>query len=91
MRWYLASWNEISSTTIKNCFHHTELMTDTAERQEAGARTAVHDEAGSMEEQLMDQEPEAALERLLLRNSMSLAYLLKPGPWGRIGTHGSDG
>ena len=26
MRWYLASWNEISQQTIENCFHHTGLF-----------------------------------------------------------------
>ena len=77
MRWSRATWTEISSATIKSCFHHTGLTTDPAERQEAGAGTALQEEAGSMQEQLVVQEYEAASNGLQLWNPMSLACLLK--------------
>ena len=76
MRWSLVAWSDISATTIRNCFRHIGLMdgpVTLTKKQEAGTGTA-----GSMEEQLVEQELEAALKRLPLRNSMSLAYLLNP-------------
>lgn len=85
MRWSLAAWSEISSTTIKNCFDHTGLM-DGLIRTEGGQELGTgavdqedHQEgASALEEQLVEEELASALERLPLRNPMSIAYLLNP-------------
>uniref|UniRef100_A0AAV1UP45 HTH CENPB-type domain-containing protein n=1 Tax=Peronospora matthiolae TaxID=2874970 RepID=A0AAV1UP45_9STRA len=64
MRWSLAAWSEISSATIANCFRHTGLMDGPA--------------LPTVEEQRVEQDLVSALERLPLRNPMSIASLLNP-------------
>uniref|UniRef100_A0AAV1T6V0 DDE-1 domain-containing protein n=1 Tax=Peronospora matthiolae TaxID=2874970 RepID=A0AAV1T6V0_9STRA len=86
MRWSLASWSEISSATIANCFRHTGLMDGPAlptgggenEAGTVGQQAQQEAAAAAVEEQRVEQDLVSALERLPLRNPMSIASLLNP-------------
>uniref|UniRef100_M4BTI3 HTH CENPB-type domain-containing protein n=1 Tax=Hyaloperonospora arabidopsidis (strain Emoy2) TaxID=559515 RepID=M4BTI3_HYAAE len=80
MRWSLAAWNEISSTTIANCFSHTELFSTESvissalevERSKDGA-TEVEEEEIELEQELI-----AHLKKLRVRDPMKISELLDP-------------
>uniref|UniRef100_A0AAV1U4R0 Uncharacterized protein n=1 Tax=Peronospora matthiolae TaxID=2874970 RepID=A0AAV1U4R0_9STRA len=84
MRWSLMAWIEISTTIIANCFKYTRLMNgQTSPAVEGGAsardiQQPVKQDAGlvDQEEQEVEKDLESALQRLPLRNPMSIASLL---------------
>uniref|UniRef100_A0AAV1TY65 Uncharacterized protein n=1 Tax=Peronospora matthiolae TaxID=2874970 RepID=A0AAV1TY65_9STRA len=86
MHWTLRSWSEILSTTIANCFKHTGLMygpTSPAVEGGASARDIqqpVQQDADliDQEEQEVEKDLESALQRLSLRDPMSIDSLLNP-------------
>ena len=86
MRWSLAAWSEISSATIANCFRHTGLMDGPAlptgggenEAGTVGQQAQQEATAAAVEEQRVEQDLVSALERLPLRNPMSIASLFNP-------------
>uniref|UniRef100_A0AAV1TX66 DDE-1 domain-containing protein n=1 Tax=Peronospora matthiolae TaxID=2874970 RepID=A0AAV1TX66_9STRA len=86
MRWSLMAWSEISITTIANCFKHTGLMNGPTSPAVEGVVLAgdiqqpVQQDADlvDQEEQQVEKDLESALQRLPLRNPMSIASLLNP-------------
>uniref|UniRef100_A0AAV1VL04 Uncharacterized protein n=1 Tax=Peronospora matthiolae TaxID=2874970 RepID=A0AAV1VL04_9STRA len=90
MRWSLMAWSEISSTTIANCFKHTGLMNGpTSPAVDGGASAGDTQQPVQQDADLVDQEEqevekevekdlESAMQRLPLRNPMSIASLLNP-------------
>ena len=75
MRWSVAAWNEISSTTIANCFSHTGLFSTESvissavevERSKDGA-TEVEEEESELEQELIAQ-----LKKLRVRDPMKIS------------------
>ena len=80
MRWSVAAWNEISSTTIANCFSHTGLFSTESvissavevERSKDGA-TEVEEEESELEQELIAQ-----LKKLRVQDPMKISELLNP-------------
>ena len=80
MRWSVAAWNEISSTTIANCFSHTGLFSTESvissavevERSKDGA-TEVEEEESELEQELIAQ-----LKKLRVRDPIEISELLDP-------------
>lgn len=65
MRWSKAAWEEISRTTIANCFRHTGLF-------DAPAESAAND----AEEQVVEAELSDTIQRLPLRDPVMVESLL---------------
>ena len=86
IRWSLMAWSEISSTTIANCFKHTGLKNGpTSLAVEGGAAAGENLQPVQQDADLVDQEEQevekgldSALQRLPLRNLMSITSLLNP-------------
>uniref|UniRef100_M4BCE5 HTH CENPB-type domain-containing protein n=1 Tax=Hyaloperonospora arabidopsidis (strain Emoy2) TaxID=559515 RepID=M4BCE5_HYAAE len=74
------AWNEISSTTIANCFSHTRLFSTESvissavevERSKYGA-TEIEEEESELEQELIAQ-----LKKLRVRDPMKISELLDP-------------
>ena len=76
MRWSLAAWNEISSSTIQNCFRHTGLMDIVLSEGQKDVSSEIS--VGLSEEQLVEQQLEAAVKQLPLNNPIPIKYLVDP-------------
>uniref|UniRef100_M4BCM1 DDE-1 domain-containing protein n=1 Tax=Hyaloperonospora arabidopsidis (strain Emoy2) TaxID=559515 RepID=M4BCM1_HYAAE len=80
MRWLVAAWNEISSTTIANCFSPTWLFSTESvissavevKRSKDGA-TEVEEEESELEQELIAQ-----LKKLRVRDTMKISEFLDP-------------
>ena len=80
MRCSVAAWNEISSTTIANCFSHTGIFSTESvissavevERSKDGA-TEVEEEESELEQELIAQ-----LKKLRVRDILKISELLDP-------------
>ena len=69
MRWCHAAWGEVSMETIANCFRHTGILGTNQE--------ALPPQAGAAE-QAVEEELQAYLDQLPLRDPMSVDQLISP-------------